>query len=187
MDILEQVKQFAEKAHGDQQRKFEPEPYSVHLVRVMNLTKEYVHEIPVLAAALLHDVLEDTPVSSGQINDFLIPLMGEKDTRRTLKLVTELTDVYVKDNYPQWNRRKRKQKEAERLSRVSSAGQTIKYADIIDNSTTIAKAEDDFAKVYLMECRALLKEMKNGDPQLYKRAINTVDHCMEKYLSLKNR
>lgn len=187
MDILEQVKQFAEKAHGDQQRKFEPEPYIVHLVRVMKLTKEYTQDIPVLAAALLHDVLEDTPVSSGQINDFLIPLMGEKDTRRTLKLVTELTDVYVKDNYPQWNRRKRKQKEAQRLGQVSSAGQTIKYADIIDNSTTIAKAEDNFVKVYLTECRALLKEMKNGNPQLYERAIDTVDHCMEKYISLKDR
>lgn len=187
MDILEQVKQFAEKAHGDQQRKFEPAPYIVHLVRVMELTKEYIQDIPVLAAALLHDVLEDTPVSSGQINDFLIPLMGEKNTRRTLQLVTELTDVYVKDNYPQWNRRKRKQKEAQRLGQVSPAGQTIKYADIIDNSTTIAKAEDNFVKVYLTECRALLKEMKNGNPQLYKRAVDTVDRCMEEYISLKDR
>ena len=44
------------------------------------------------------------------------------------------TDIYTKQNYPGWNRRKRKQKEAERLAVAHPDAQTVKYADIIDNN-----------------------------------------------------
>jgi (p)ppGpp synthase/HD superfamily hydrolase len=57
---LETIKDFANKAHGDQKRRYTPDKYVVHPIRVMELCKEYTNDVTVLAAALLHDVLEDT-------------------------------------------------------------------------------------------------------------------------------
>ncbi|MGN6617321.1 MAG: HD domain-containing protein [Ilyomonas sp.] len=58
--VIEKVQDFAGKAHAGQKRKYTPEPYIVHPVRVMQICKEYTSSILVLCAALLHDVLEDT-------------------------------------------------------------------------------------------------------------------------------
>lgn len=55
-EVLEQIRDFADKAHGEQMRKYTPERYIVHPVRVMKICREYTDDITVLAAALLHDV-----------------------------------------------------------------------------------------------------------------------------------
>ena len=179
-DILQKVTEFARQAHGDQQRKFVEEPYVNHLVRVKETCKQYSSDIAILSAALLHDVLEDTTVTREEIKKFLLPLLNEQKTMRTVKLVEELTDVYTKKKHPDWNRRKRKSKEAERLSKISSDAQTIKYADIFDNSLDVRNAETGFARVFLFECSALLKVMTRGDNQLHKKAVETVQSSIEK-------
>lgn len=173
-DILNRIEEFAAQAHEGQRRKFANEPYIVHPIRVMNICKKYSNELPVLAAALLHDVLEDTPVTALQMKSFLSALMDSANTQRTLKLVDELTDRYIKSDYPKLNRRTRKNKEAERLSNVSSDAQTIKYADILDNSAEFAKEDTDFANTFLHECKLLLKVMTKGNPELYRKVTQTV-------------
>ena len=94
-------------------------------------------------------------------------------------MVDELTDRYVKAAYPQWNRRKRKTMEAERLAKTSAAAQTIKYADILDNSTDIVKTDNDFSKKYLYECKHLLNKMDKGDAVLRDRAVKTVTQLLD--------
>ena len=178
-ELIQKVTGFASQAHGDQQRKFVDEPYINHLVRVMEICKQYSSDVAILSAALLHDVLEDTTVTREEIKNFLLPLLNEKKAIHTLNLVEELTDIYTKKQYPEWNRRKRKSKEVERLSKTSSEAQTIKYADIIDNSLDIKHAETDFARVFLFECRALLKAMTRGDSRMHERAVETVEHCID--------
>jgi guanosine-3',5'-bis(diphosphate) 3'-pyrophosphohydrolase len=179
-NTIEQVRSFAAKAHGSQRRKYRDEDYIMHLVRVMEMTSRFNSSLPVLAAALLHDTLEDTPVTKEDIRDFLRSVMGEPEADRTLELVVELTDVYTKAQYPQWNRRKRRAKEAERLSKVSTDAQTIKYADIIDNCVDIVKADADFASVFLRECKMLLNSMEGGDKELRKDAIAVVNDELNK-------
>lgn len=178
-DILQKVTEFARQAHGDQRRKFVDEPYINHPIRVMEICRQYNSNIEVLAAALLHDVLEDTAVTAGEIKNFLLPLLDEEKTLHTVKLVEELTDIYIKESYPGWNRRKRKDMEAERLSNTSSATQTIKYADIIHNSIDIKNSKADFARIFLSGCSSLLKVIPNGDNRLYKKAVETVEQCIE--------
>lgn len=178
MDLIQSIEEFARQAHGDQQRKFEPGPYVIHLIRVRDLCQEYTSDRAILSAALLHDVLEDTEVKGDQLLQFLLGVAEQQLAERTLQFVIDLTDVYTRFNYPQWNRRKRKKMEADRLSLVSPEAQTIKYADIIDNSLTIANAEDGFASVYLHEARALVRVMQNGNPALRSRAADTVEKCL---------
>ena len=173
--ILEQVKAFADNAHGDQQRKYSTDRYIVHPVRVMETCKRYTSSLSLLAAALLHDVLEDTSVSRDELLGYLRTLMNEKDAVHTTDLVTELTDVYIKASYPGLNRRTRKTKEKERMKLISAEAQTIKYADIMDNCREIAGEDADFAPLYLRECKALLGTMTRGNKDLQEEALLVVE------------
>jgi guanosine-3',5'-bis(diphosphate) 3'-pyrophosphohydrolase len=174
-ELLLKVKDFADRAHGEQLRKYTPERYIVHPERVMLICREYVEDIPVQAAALLHDVLEDTPVKAEDIRKFLDGLMPEAQAHKTVELVEELTDVYIKKDYPHLNRRSRKELETARLAKTSAAAQTIKYADLIDNSFDIMKHDPQFGRKFLGEARQLLKNMKSGNAELRERAIKTLD------------
>lgn len=173
--VIEKIIQFADESHGDQMRRYANDRYIVHPVRVMQTCQEYTNEITILAAALLHDLLEDTPVTKEEIRSFLLGLLTPQQADKTTRLVEELTDVFTKEKYPKWNRRKRKNKEVERLEKTSADAQTIKYADIIDNAPEIAEEDPDFAERFLPEYRHLLRKINKGEPALYKRAIDTVN------------
>ncbi|WP_228410993.1 HD domain-containing protein [Chryseobacterium taklimakanense] len=95
-EILAKITDFGDQAHGEQLRKYAPDRYMVHPVRVMEKLKSYTDDITILAAALLHDVLEDTPVTRSQMQDFLETLLTAPQAERTAELVVELSDVYVK-------------------------------------------------------------------------------------------
>ncbi len=176
--ILEEIRDFADRAHGEQLRKYSQERYIVHPVRVMKMVSEYTQYLPVLAAALLHDVLEDTETGKAEIREFLKKHLSDGQAHQTLMLVVELTDVYVKADYPKLNRDQRKSKEAERLAKVSASAQTIKYADIIDNCKEITAHDAHFAPVYLRECKHLLKLCSKGNRQLYDLARQTIEKEM---------
>lgn len=60
MNVVEQAKVLARLAHIDDVRKFTNEPYTSHLENVANLTKKYQGTRNQIAAAWLHDVIEDT-------------------------------------------------------------------------------------------------------------------------------
>lgn len=178
-EILDYIKHYADQSHGDQVRKYTGERYIAHPVRVMETVREFYPNLPVLAAALLHDVLEDTPVSPEEMRDTLMEVMDPAHASKTMSLVIELTDVYVKKNYPRLNRRIRKEKEALRLASVSRDAQTIKYADIIDNVTDIVNQDVDFAKVFVQEAKKMLIGMASGDARLRERALILVENCLE--------
>jgi (p)ppGpp synthase/HD superfamily hydrolase len=174
--ILEKIRDFADQAHGDQLRKYTPERYIVHPVRVMQRLKEITSDTTILASALLHDVLEDTPTTADDIRQFLTPLIGKEPAEKTTRLVLELTDIYVKSVYPRLNRRERKQKETQRMANVSAEAQTVKYADILDNSLEIVHQDVDFAPVYLKESRQLIQAMTKGNPGLRAAVLESIEN-----------
>jgi (p)ppGpp synthase/HD superfamily hydrolase len=173
-EILLKIKDFADQAHGDQMRKYTPERYIVHPERVMLICREYLDDVPVQAAALLHDVLEDTPVTPEEIKNFLASLMPDAQAQKTLHLVVELTDVYIKSAYSHLNRRERKKLETARLAKVSGSAQTIKYADLIDNAFDILKHDPQFGRKFITEAQTLLQHMTRGNGELRDRAIKTL-------------
>ena len=173
-EVLVKVRDFADKAHGQQLRKYSSDRYIVHPVRVMEICKQYNPRLPVLAAALLHDVLEDTPIGVSEMRDFLHGLMPAADADETLKLVVEMTDVFTRRDFAHLNRKIRKCKELERIAMTSAQAQTIKYADIIDNSGEISVQDKDFAPRYLRECLAVLEIAHKGDATLRQIAFDIV-------------
>jgi guanosine-3',5'-bis(diphosphate) 3'-pyrophosphohydrolase len=182
--VLESIIHFTDQAHGDQKRKYTGERSIVHAIRVMQTCQQYSHDRSILAAALMHDILEDTTVTREQIGTFLSGIFKSAEAVKTVDMVVELTDVFTKQNFPQLNRRLRKEREVARLSSVSVDAQTIKYADVMDNAVNIAQHDPDFGYIYLKECESLLKKMSRGNPILYERAKHTVNECLDKVKKL---
>lgn len=148
MSIYQKAKMFAVEAHNSigQVRKYTGEPYHVHVHAVAELVATKTSDEEILAAACLHDVLEDVAPSMAQYGkETILQEFGE----RVLNLVVELTDVYTKENHPDLNRKKRKQLEAERLAQVSEDAKLIKRADLFDNNKSIMGTS--FEKVWLQE------------------------------------
>lgn len=178
-EILAKITDFGDTAHGEQTRKYTPDRYMVHPKRVMDKLRNYTDDITVLAAALLHDVLEDTPVTQSEMLAFLQTVLSEEQAKRTLNLVIDLSDVYVKKDFPKLNRRTRKNKELERLEKTSADSQTIKYSDIIDNTLEIVDQDPSFAKVYLSEVLQILRKLTKGNPELHREAVSVVENGLK--------
>ena len=160
--MIDKALKFSTAAHAavNQKRKYTGEDYIVHPIAVSNLVKENGGTDEMIAAALLHDTVEDTNVTREQI--------AEEFGWKVFKLVVELTDVTKPED---GNRATRKAIEAKRLGMASKEAQTIKLADLIDNTKTIFKYDPKFAKVYIQEKIALLEAMdKVHGTDLYMKA-----------------
>ena len=173
-DRLGMVKDLAIRLHGDQKRKYSGDPYYTHLFRVSDTVKEIGGDEAMIMAALLHDVLEDTPTNEIELISELESIVDPQMARDIVNLVIELTDVYTKENFPDLKRRARKEMEAKRLGEVSSRAQTIKYADLLDNGEDIMKNDPSFGRVYLREKERILNYMRNGDKYLYNKCLSQI-------------
>ncbi len=163
--------EFARKAHGPQMRKYSKEPYIEHPKRVAEMVRAVPHTPEMLSAAYLYDVVEDTPVQLKEIE--------EKFGYKVARLVEELTDKYIKVNYPNLNRKKRKEKEVERQAGMSKEAMTIKLADVIDNTLDIVKNDPGFGRKYIYEMERLTKILGGGDPTLFQKATIEVAKAKE--------
>lgn len=149
---------FAQAAHKGQKRKYTEKPYFEHCLAVAETTNKVLgdatHEEKVrsLCVAMLHDVVEDTTISI----DTITTLFGGSISSG----VMWLTDVET------GNRSTRKRLAKERLSRAPGWVQTIKVADLIDNTSSIVEHDPKFAKVYLQEKRELLEVLTGADKSL---------------------
>lgn len=164
---LKNIERFAKKAHNGQLRKYTDEDYIVHPIEVARLVKLHGGNRDLQAVALLHDVLEDTPVTSAELHSYLgVLLLDDVLAAQILHMVEELTDVYTHEAYPDWNRRERKAAEADRLAQISPEAQTVKYCDMFDNSRSILHFDPKFATTYLWEKHYLLTVMDKGHKEL---------------------
>jgi len=175
MDKLKDIILLALDLHGNQKRKYTGEPYVNHTVQVAKIVKNYGGDDIMVYAAVLHDVLEDTDTTKEELFNHLRQIIGPEKAIEVVKLVQELTDVFTKDDYPDINRKGRKEMEAMRLGSISSKAQTIKYADLLDNGQDIMKNDPKFGKVYLREKAEILKHMNRGNQELYKKCLSSLE------------
>ena len=127
----------------------------MHPAAVADLVRSVPHDEGMIAAAWLHDVVEDTPVTIKQVqNEFGIDVA---------LLVQWLTDVAT---HADGNRATRTALNREHSAAAPARAQTIKMADVIDNTRTVAKLDPAFAQVYLPEIAALVDALVRADPAL---------------------
>ena len=170
-DLIARARHFATQAHGriDQRRKYSNQPYEVHLKSVAALVAEICDDAEMVAAAWLHDTVEDTPATLEDI---------EREFGASVAaLVDQLTDV---SRAHDGNRAARKAIDRAHLAQASARAKTVKLADLIDNARDICKHDSRFARVYLQEMAALLAVLQEGDARMLARAQKTLDKQLAK-------
>lgn len=169
--LVERARAFAWGAHSGmgQMRKYSGLPYAVHCADVVRIMLEYA-ENPItteqIAAAWLHDVVEDTQVG--------IDTISLEFGSEVAAMVSDLTDVSRPSD---GNRRVRKTIDLQHSAQASSASQTVKLADLISNAPSITEHDPGFARVWLREKAALLDVLAKGDPGLMARARAVLADC----------
>jgi (p)ppGpp synthase/HD superfamily hydrolase len=149
---------FAQACHQGQRRKYGGGDYINHPIEVAEIVMSVPHTPEMIAAAYLHDVVEDCGVTREEI--------AKRFGGDVAKLVHWLTDPpYI------GNRASRKKRIADRLARAPYAAQTIKLADMISNTPSIAQNDPKFAPTYLAEKAYLLSVMTGGSPTLRQKAL----------------
>jgi (p)ppGpp synthase/HD superfamily hydrolase len=162
IDIVRKAQVYAMAAHAavGHRRKYTNEPYIVHPAEVAKIVAGVPGATPdMVAAAWLHDVVEDTGCTYNDIH------MGFGTDIATL--VGWLTDVSKPEDGPRWFRKKM---DREHTAAAPAEAQTIKLADLISNTKSIMAHDKKFAKVYLEEKRLLLDVMTRGDAGLMAEA-----------------
>lgn len=154
MNIVDRARKFAERAHRNQVRKYTGEPYFVHLDEVAKLCARFGCNKETVAAAYLHDTIEDQPVTYEDI--------AMEFGTRVADMVRDLTDAPASAG----SRKERKAMDLARLAVASRNAQTIKCADMISNTASIVRHDVGFARTYLPEKRAALMVMTRADSKL---------------------
>lgn len=162
MTLLNRAIELATLAHGkiNQVRNGSGKPYIEHPIRVANTIVSIVDNRVTentIAAAYLHDVLEDTPTTEEEI------LAATND--HVLQLVKELTNpsknFVFKQEYkklPKGSvRAMKKQMDRDHIKTVSWEAKLIKLADRIDNVNDMEGMDKDFCLLYADESMALLE------------------------------
>lgn len=158
-DLVARARLFATAAHTAicQRRKYTGEPYIAHPGEVVMLLLEHGIDRPeILAAAWLHDVVEDTGVT--------IDLIREEFGSDVALLVAGLTDVSKRED---GNRAHRKAIDRAHTAAQSPDCKTIKLADLCSNTMSIVERDPEFAIVYLEEKRLLLDVLTEGNSDLW--------------------
>lgn len=166
MNVVHKAQVYAIAAHASvkQLRKYTNEPYIVHPAEVAKIVASVPGSTPdMVAAAWLHDVVEDTGCTYTDIHmSFGIDIAT---------LVKWLTDVSKPED---GNRATRKAIDRAHIANAPAEAQTIKLADLISNCSSIIEHDATFAKTYLEEKRLLLEVLTKGDSTLWKRASEIV-------------
>lgn len=178
MSLALRAKQFATEAHNSiaQKRKYTGEPYIVHPEDVVAILTRLSDKPPteeMIAAAWLHDVVEDTPVTLDDVR--------AKFGSKVADLVDQVTD---RSRPEHGSRAVRKAIDRSHIACGTPEAKSIKLADLISNSASITQYDPLFAKVYMAEKRELLKVLGAGDVGLLKLATYIVDkYFMEQALA----
>lgn len=168
MSIFIRALHYAAQAHANQRRKYTNEPYINHCIEVAHILMEYgIDSVEMLSAAVLHDVVEDTPVTIEEVR----LVFGAK----IAEMVSDLTDVSRPSD---GNREIRKAIDREHTAKASIRAKTIKLADLISNTRTIAQFDHSFAKVYLAEKALLLPLLANAQQGLWLAAKKSYDKAL---------
>lgn len=142
MNIIIDAARFAEFAHRGVLRKFTGTPYIWHPMRVAGRTCLYSDDPTLIAAAWLHDVVEDNPT---------IKISGIRQTfgECVATFVSELTNP--SKTHPELSRRDRKKMDRDHLRNVSPGAKLVKLIDRIDNVREMLGAAPAFLKLYKEE------------------------------------
>lgn len=129
--LLDRAIIFAVKAHAGTERRGKGFPYIVHPMEAMEIVSTITSDQELLAAAALHDTVEDTDVTLEQIRQEF----GE----RIADLVADESDTFTPGVSEEDSWHARKQAAIDRLAKASRDAKIVAIGDKLSNMRAIAR------------------------------------------------
>lgn len=148
--LLDRAIMFAVRAHSGTERRGKGFPYIVHPMEAVSIAATITPDQEILAAAALHDTVEDTDVTVDQIRSEF----GD----RIASLVAAETDAVMEGKLENETWHERKQAAIDRLARVSRDAKIVAMGDKLSNMRAIARD-------YAMQGDALWNLFHVNDPK----------------------
>ncbi len=149
-EILDRAIVFAVKAHANTERRGKGYPYIVHPLEAVEIVATMTPDQELLAAAALHDTVEDTEVTVEQLK----AEFGE----RIASLVADESDVMPEGMTEEASWHQRKQAAINRLSKASHDAKMVALGDKLSNIRAIARDYDEIGD-------ALWNRFHTNDPK----------------------
>lgn len=146
--MYQEVLSFATKKHENQIRKFNGEPYINHPIRVATIVREFTTDPDIIAAALLHDTLEDTDTTFNEIkeqfNDYIAHLVLELTSDKDqIKLIGKTKYLLEKMNH------------------LSNDALLVKLADRLDNISDLSHEHLKWSLEYSIQTDNIMTMLDN--------------------------
>ena len=136
MKLLDDAINFATKAHAGVSRKGKTRPYILHPLEAMNIASTLTEDEEVLAAAVLHDTVEDTDVTKADIKaafgSRVADLVAAESEDKREDLPAEST----------WETRKQ-----ETIKALKTASRDIKIICLGDKLSNLRELSRDYAEL----------------------------------------
>lgn len=163
--LVNRARAFAVGAHAaiGQKTPYTGEDYSTHLEAVSQLLSRYTSNSTALAAALLHDVIEDTHVS--------YELLRREFGIEVATIVQMVSKISKRED---GDRATRVAIDIEHYALGNADAHDVKLCDIIVNVSSIVDRAVKFAAVYVPEKQVLIERLTKGNPQIRALAEETV-------------
>ena len=160
-DLLERAERFARVCHACQCRKgAAKEPYTIHLEEVSSLVEAWGGSEEAIAAAWLHDTIEDCPPTS---YEDLVAEFGDQ----VAGFVAELTDD---KSLP---KPKRKELQIENAAKKAPEAALVKLADKTSNVGAIAKSPPEgWSLARRLQYIAWAEKVVSALPHLPEKGLN---------------
>ena len=149
-ELLDRAIVFAVKAHANTERRGKGYPYIVHPLEAVEIVATMTPDQELLAAAALHDTVEDTEVTVEQLK----AEFGE----RVASLVADESDVMPEGMTEEDSWHQRKQAAIDRLSKASHDAKMVALGDKLSNMRAIARDYDEIGD-------ALWNRFHTNDPK----------------------
>lgn len=184
-DLLDRAIVFAVKAHHNTERRGKGFPYIVHPMEAVEVVATITPDQELLAAAALHDTIEDTDVTVEQI----CAEFGD----RVANLVHAESDRFVEELSEAESWRDRKQEAIDRLAAAPHDAKIVALGDKLSNMRAIWRdyqvKGDELWKIFHVTDKELhewhyrglaasLSEL--GDTFAYKEFVRLIDEVFEK-------
>ena len=136
MNKVEKAVVFATRAHAGTYRKGKNKPYILHPIEAMAIVKQFTEDEDVLAAAVLHDTVEDTSVTVERLEIEFGPRVAE--------LVASVSEDKKKERPAESTWKERKQ---ETINGLKNASRDTKLLCLGDKLSNLREMSEDYADI----------------------------------------
>ena len=169
MNLLEEAIIYSTIMHQGKVRKINGSPYILHPLEVAQILSAITDDMEIIAAGVLHDIVEDTDGTLKEIE------------KRFGSRVAELVDSETEEEYPGEDRaatwRRRKEESLEKLKTSTDIGVKMLWlADKLSNIRSLASSYGEMGD-------KLWEQLHQKDPEIHKWYYKTIAEYIEMELN----